>query len=505
VPLVLSRRRLAHALRSADAPGPRVAIIGAGLSGLGMAAQLTEAGVTDVTVYERAAGPGGTWRDNSYPGAACDVPSHLYSFSFARKSDWTRKFAEQPEILTYVDDVVERFGLAPLIQYGTEVTSAVYDEDDVEWVLTTGGGEEHRADVLVAATGQLSNPAIPDIEGADRFGGVAFHSARWDHGHDLSGRQVAVIGNGASAVQFVPPVAEQAGTVTVFQRSANYVGPKSDRVFSPRWQWAFDHLPGFERLYRWQIYWRFESRWLWFRRDSWSGRKVQDLFSKGIRAGLVSEKLPEASVLPDYPVGCKRVLISNDYYPTLMRPDVRVVTSPIERITETAVVTADGEEHPADTLIWGTGFQTTRFLGPVEVIGTGGVSLHREWKDGADAHLGITVAGFPNLFLLYGPNTNLGHNSILFMVERQIDYVLQCLARLAATGDTALDLRSDVQQASTADIDRRMEKTAWAASCSSWYKTATGRVTNNWPGFTVQYWSRTLRPRWSEYRTSRRA
>lgn len=477
-----------------------MAVIGAGLSGLGMAAQLKEAGVTDLVLFEKGEGPGGTWRDNSYPGAACDVPSHLYSFSFAHKPDWTRKFAEQPEILDYVEDLTDRYGLRPHIRFGTEVAGADYDEQRAEWTLRLGDGSTHVADVLVGATGQLSLPVIPDLPGLESFAGTSFHSARWDHEHDLTGEAVAVIGNGASAVQFVPPVAEQTGHLTLFQRSANFVGPKSDRPFSDGERRRFERFPSLSRLYRWSIYWRFEARFLWFRKDSTLGKRIGAMFDKGLRDAVVSDRLPEEAVIPDYPLGCKRVLISNDYYPALMRPNVRVVTEPITGIEPEAVVTADGERHHVDTLIWGTGFQATRFLAPVEIIGLGGVSLQREWKDGAEAHLGITVTGFPNLFLLYGPNTNLGHNSILFMVERQIDYVLQCLHHLVVTGETALELKPEVQEAGTKDIDRRMERTVWAAACRSWYKTATGRVTNNWPGFTVQYWKATLKPRFEDYR-----
>lgn len=497
--LTMHRRQLASAVRAHPERAPRVAIIGAGLSGLGMASQLKEAGVEDLVLFEKADGPGGTWRDNTYPGAACDVPSHLYSFSFAHKPDWSRKFAEQPEILGYVDELTERFGLGPHIRFGTEVVGAAFDEDAAEWTLTLGDGATHVADVLVAATGQLSRPSIPDVPGLETFEGTSFHSARWDHEHDLAGRSVAVVGTGASAIQFVPPVAEQAGSLTIFQRTPSYVAPKPDRPFTDQERRRFERIPLLSRLYRWSIYWRFEARFVMFRQDSRLGRRVKRMFDEGLQA-LVSDELPREAVIPDYPVGCKRLLISNDYYPALLRPNVRMVDEPVARIEPDAVVTDDGERHEVDTIIWGTGFQTTRFLAPVEVVGAGGMSLQREWKDGAEAHLGLTVAGFPNLFLLYGPNTNLGHNSILFMVERQIDYVLQCLRHLVTTGEAALELKPEVQQASIAEVDRRMSRTVWAAACSSWYKTATGRVTNNWPGFTVQYWRATLRPRFADYR-----
>ena len=489
------RRRLRRALAEPGARAPRVAIIGAGLSGLAMAMQLERAGQRDYTIFEKSDGVGGTWRDNTYPGAACDVPSHLYSFSFERKVDWTRKFAEQSEILDYAESCARRHGLDRHLRTSTEIVTAAFDDATGTWRLCTTDGETFEAEVVVAACGQLNRPHLPPIDGLGRFAGISFHSACWDHGVSLAGLDVAVVGNGASAIQFVPHVARQARTLTVYQRSANYVLPKPDRVFRPMERAAFEHVPLLDLLYRWSIYWRFESRWSFFRRDGRVAKLITALFAKQMRDKVVSEKLPAETVIPDYPLGCKRVLISNDYFQTLMLPHVEAVTSPITGIGSAAVTTADGRSRPADAIVFATGFESTRFLAPIEVTGRAGRSLADDWSGGAEAHLGITVPGYPNLFLLYGPNTNLGHNSILFMVERQVDYVLHCLAELATGSLDVVEVRAEAMARFRRDIERRAAATAWAGSCTSWYKTASGRITNNWIGPTVAYWRATLRPR----------
>lgn len=463
-----------------------------------MACRLRQAGIETFTIYEQAAGVGGTWRDNDYPGAACDVPSHLYSLSFAPKADWSRKFPAQPEILRYLEGVVDEFGLRPHLRFGAELTEARWDEEAACWHLAFADGTAADAEVLVAATGQLHRPAIPAIDGLDDFAGNAFHSARWDHDHDLTGERVGVIGIGASAIQFVPPVAEQAAHTTLFQRSSNYVAPKRDPEFATWVQLLFAILPEVQRLYRWSIWLRFEARWVVFRRGSRLARLMERAFRRQL-APLVSDDLPAEALLPDSPIGCRRILISSDWYPTLLRPDVEVVTERVARVEADAVVTEDGARHEVDTLIFGTGFTSTEFLGPIQVIGRDGVVLRDRWHDGAEAHLGITVAGFPNLFLLYGPNTNLGHNSIVFMLERQVAYALTWIRRLVEDRSTSIAVRPDVQAHSNAGVQRALAGSVWAEACSSWYKTASGKITNNWPGPTVQYWWRTALPRPREY------
>jgi cation diffusion facilitator CzcD-associated flavoprotein CzcO len=486
-------RRVQQAI-AGGAPSPRVAIIGAGAAGLCMAIRLRDAGIQTFTIYEKSDGVGGTWRDNTYPGAACDVPSHLYSFSFASKRDWSRKFAPQPEILGYFEELVERFELGPHLRFGTEITEAHYDDATGTWTLRTAGQEGEPdgtivADVVVSGLGQLNRPYIPDIPGLDRFvedGGTMFHSARWDHDHDLTGERVGVIGIGASAIQFVPPVARQAAHTTLFQRSSNYVGPRKDREYTPLERWIFEHVPCAQRLYRESIYWRFEARFNAMRRDSRIGRWWQGQFRKQLQP-LISERLTEEALLPDYPPGCKRILIADDWYPTLLRPDVEVVTAGVDRIEDGAVVTVDGTRHPVDTLIFGTGFRTTEFLSPLKITGRRGRDLNEVWADGARAYLGLSVPGFPNLFILYGPNTNLGHNSILFMIEQQVGYTLRLIEEMVLLGLRSVEVTEEAHSRFDTEVQTAAQQTVWAEGCHSWYKTEDGRITNNWTDHTTVY------------------
>jgi cation diffusion facilitator CzcD-associated flavoprotein CzcO len=513
--LDIGHRELAREVRRAQREGrptPRVAIVGGGLSGLATAVQLVRAGVRTFTVLEQSGGVGGTWRDNVYPGAACDVPSHLYSFSFAPKTDWSRRFAEQPEILGYAEGLVGRFGLGPHLRTGTTVTAATFDEGTATWRLDLEGGagaETLDADAVVFACGQLNRPHVPDVVGAATFAGPSWHSARWDHSVDLAGRRVAVVGSGASAIQFVPPVAAAAGSTTVFQRSPSYVGPKKDHPYTPATRRTLRRIGPLRTAYRWWIYWTLELRWVSFRRDGWAGRQLQELFRKGIRNDVVDERLPEHTVVPDYPIGCKRILISNDWYPALRRPDVTVVDSPVTRIEPDAVVTGDDVRHPADVLIWGTGFLTTAFLSHIPVTGIGARTLADAWSEGAHAYLGTAVPGFPNCYVLYGPNTNLGHNSILFMVERQLNLVLQALAAqtrsATGTAGAAVAVRPDAYLRDDRRTQRLLGRTVWAGNCTSWYKDAAGRITNNWPTWTVRYWRDTLRLRTDDFEVATRA
>lgn len=475
----------------ADATPPRVAIIGTGIGGLGMAIRLVQMGVDDVTLFEKADALGGTWRDNTYPGSGCDVPSHLYSLSFAPNPDWSRRFPEQAEILEHLERVADEFDVRRRIRFSTEVTAATFDEAAGSWTLALGTGETFTADVLVAATGQLNRPHVPAIPGLEDFAGTAFHSARWRHDVDLDGKDVAVIGIGASAIQFVPAIAERVGRMTLFQRSVNYVGPKPDGPISARTRDLLRRVAPLRLAYRASIWARFESRFVIFKQGSKVGEVGRKRFADGL-GQMVSDDLPADALVPDYPLGCRRILISNDWYPTLMRPDVEVVTAGVERIEPDAVV-AGGVRHPADVLVFGTGFKSTGFLEPIRVTGREGQVLGDVWADGAEAHLGITVAGFPNLFLLYGPNTNLGHNSIIFMLERQIGWILQAVRTLATERARWVDVRPEVQAASNDRLDRELARTVWAGDCHSWYKDAKGRITNNWSSYTWRYWQRTRR------------
>ena len=472
---------------------PRIVIIGAGAAGIAMGIQLVRAGYTKLTIVEKSTMVGGTWHDNRYPGSGCDVPSHLYCFSFDPNPDWHHKFARQPEIERYLAACVERHGLAPHLRLGTEIASARWEDANGRWHLRTTTGDELVADVVISGTGQLNRPYTPEIPGLEGFAGVTLHSARWDPALEIAGKDVVVVGTGASAVQIVPEVARVARSLTVLQRSPGYVIRRGDRAYRGFERWAFGSVPLMRRLYRAWFYWANEARFAALRQGSLMGRIVAWVALRYMRS-VVTDPAMRTSLTPAYPIGCKRILISDDWYQALVRPNVRVVTSPIERATADAVVTADGVVHPAQVVVFATGFQSTGFLAPIEITGRGGRSLAEAWRTGAEAHLGITVAGFPNLFLLYGPNTNLGHSSILFMIECQVRYVLRCLDAVQRRGARWLDVRPEVMARSNAALQSELAGSSWAAGCHNWYRTADGKQTNNWSGRTTGYWRRTRRP-----------
>jgi cation diffusion facilitator CzcD-associated flavoprotein CzcO len=469
---------------------PRIAIIGSGFSGLCLAIQLRKAGFEDFTIFEKADRVGGTWRDNTYPGAACDSPSFAYCFSFEQKTDWSRKWAPQPEILGYLEHCARKYDLLPRIRFGSEIAEAVFDAERCVWRLRTTRGEQSEAEILVAAVGQLNRPSRPEIPGLESFAGPSFHSARWDHGCELAGKDVAVIGNAASAIQFVPEIAPRVKSLLVFQRSANWMVPKLDRPFTDRERARFTRHPWLAKLYRWWIWASFELRWPVFRGNAFLSRQTERIASEHVRQSVRDPQLQQA-LIPDYPIGGKRILISDDYYAALQRENVRVVTQPIERVTHDGVVTRDGREHRADVLILATGFETTSFLAPMRIEGVRGESLAEAWKDGAQAYLGISVAGFPNLFLMYGPNTNLGHNSIVFMIECQTRYIIDCLRQMRERRLAAVDVSEDAMREFNARLQRELAGTVWARTDHSWYKTKSGLITNNWSGPTLRYWWRT--------------
>ena len=483
---------------------PTIAILGAGVSGLCMGIALKRAGFDAFTIYEKSDRLGGTWYENSYPGAGCDVPSHLYCFSFEPNPDWSRKFSLQPEIQRYLHHCATKYGVLPHVRFGTEIAGARFDAAAGVWRIRTRAGEEIAATVLVSGTGQLNRPFVPAIPGLDDFQGVRFHSARWRHDQDLRGKRVAVIGNGASAVQFIPPVAAVAKRVNVFQRTANWVIPRNDRAYRGVEKALFRYVPMLLKLYRWLIYLQLEVRFFAFFKGSWLGGRIQQAATEYLHS-LIADPALREKLTPDYPVGCKRILISDDYYQALARPNVDVVTSPITRVTRDGVVTADGVHHPADTLILATGFQATSFLAPMQIEGLGGKKLEEVWRGGAEAHLGLTVAGFPNFFMMYGPNTNLGHNSIIFMIECQVNYAVRCIQELSRKGLAYLDVKPEAMRTYNEGVQAELAKSAWAAGCKSWYKTASGKVTNNWSNFTVAYWWRTRRPDFSQFKAVSRA
>ena len=465
----------------------QIAILGAGMGGLGMAAKLRRAGIDSFVILEKASDVGGTWRDNHYPGSGCDVPSHLYSFSFEPKLDWSRKFAKQPEIHDYQLQLTKKYGLRPFIHFNTEVTECHFDEATGLWNLVTATGEKFTANLVVSALGQLNRPAYPKIDGMESFKGTTFHSARWNHDYDLSGKNVCVIGNGASAIQFVPEIVDKVKKLTIFQRSANWVVPKADRPYTDFEQRMFKSFPFLVKLHRWMIYLGLERNFLAFKQGSLFSKLFEKAGRKELEKYVADPKLREI-LTPDYPAGCKRVLISNDWYPAITKPNCETVISPIERITEEGVVTKDGVTHPADAIIYSTGFESTHFLAPMKVTGLNGVDINDAWRDGAEAHRGVAVAGFPNFFMLYGPNTNLGHNSIIFMLECQINYILQAVETLKNPRLRWLDVRPIAEKEFNKELQRDMQSTVWAAGCSSWYKNEAGKVTNNWSSYTAKYW-----------------
>ncbi len=467
-----------------------IAIIGAGLGGIGMGIRLKDEGRDDFVLLEKTGRVGGTWRDNTYPGAACDVQSHLYWFSFDDQPDWSRVYPLQAEILANIERLVDRHGLLPHIRFNAELASAHWDDAASLWRLSLKDGRELTANTVITAWGQLNRPSTHGIEGVEDFRGDWFHSARWNHDVTLEGRRVASIGNGPSAAQFIPEVAAVAGHLTVFQRSPNYVVPRLDRPYTDEERQFFLDDPA--RLY--------ESREGYYQEhETWHGAMRQGT-PTAAEFGRVAREHLEAQVAdpalrerlwPSYPVGCKRLVISDDFLPAMARPNVTLVTDRIERIEETGVRTVDGVLHEVDAIVYGTGFDTLQFLGAGDVVGRGGRSLRETWRDIPEAYLGMAVAGFPNFFMLYGPNTNLGHNSILLMLEAQYGYVLQAIQAIDDNEGRPLDVRPDALAAFNQRLQDDLRGSSWAGSCLSWYKTADNRITNNWSGSVEDYKART--------------
>ena len=474
---------------SDTAKRPSVLIVGTGFGGIGTAIELKRAGFTDFTLLERAEEPGGVWRDNTYPGAACDIPSPLYSFSYEPNPHWPRRYSEQPDIHAYLRRVIAKYGLEPHIRYGAEVTSAAFDEDSATWRVETSDGDTLTADVFVPAVGQLSRPVLPDIPGRDSFAGPAFHSARWDHGADLRGKRVAVIGTGASAIQFVPEIRKHAEHVTVFQRTPPYILAKNDTGYRAWQRRLFERLPATQLFGRLRIFLLAEYATYAMTRHPLLAKPFE-LRTAQLRRRHIKDPALRAKLKPDYPLGCKRILFTNDYLPALAAPNVDVETAKISEITANGVRTGDGVEHEADVLVYGTGFAAKDFLGKIKVLGLGGRSLAETWSGGARAYLGIAVPGFPNMFCVYGPNTNLGAGSIIYMIERQARYIRQAVELLARPGVSYMDVHEEVEARYDAEIQGRLGGTVWSA-CESWYRREDGRVTTNWPGLVSEYDRRT--------------
>lgn len=471
---------------------PFVLIVGSGFAGLGMAIRLKQSGIDDFVVLEQAGEVGGTWRDNHYPGAACDVQSHLYSFSFEPWPEWTREFAHQREILAYLRHCADKYGVRPHIRFNTKVTGARFDERTGLWEVTAGDGAPIQARVLIPGCGPLSKPQLPDIPGLASFQGKTFHSARWDDTFSLEGKDVAVIGTGASAVQIVPEIAPRVRRLSVFQRTAPWLLPKPDGPI-PSWKRAlFRRAPLAQKLARRRIYWTRELLAVGFVVEPGVMRLVERVGRRFLRKHVGDPAL-RARLTPEYTMGCKRILPTNDYLPALQRANVEVVTQGIAQVRAHSILTQDGQERRLDALILATGFEAAEAAAPFDVRGRGGLSLDAAWREGAEAYLGTTVTGFPNLFLLVGPNTGLGHSSMVFIIESQLAYVLSAIERMRALQLRSVEVRPEVQAAYNARLQARLAKTVWATGCRSWYLTRTGKNTTVWPGFTVEYRWRTRR------------
>ncbi|GAA2802107.1 flavin-containing monooxygenase [Crossiella cryophila] len=463
-----------------------VAVIGTGFAGLAMAIRMKQRGITDFVLLERAQEVGGTWRDNTYPGAACDVPSHLYSFSFAPNPDWTRSFSPQPEIWRYLRRTARDQGVYPHIRFGHDVERADWDEQRGRWIVRTTQGV-FAAKVLVSGMGPLCEPQLPDIKGLDTFQGNAFHSARWDHEHDFAGKRVAVIGTGASAIQFVPQIQPKVAELHLFQRTAPWVMPRRDRPITAIERTLFRAFPPLQRLVRAAIYWGRETYVIGFTRQP-KMLRMGERFAKKNLFRAVKDRELRKKLLPTFAMGCKRILISNDYYPALAQSNVDVVTDRITEVRANSVVTADGTERPVDTIIYGTGFHATDPPAMEKVYGKGGVRLGEAWKEGMEAYKGTTIAGFPNLFMLVGPNTGLGHNSIVFMIESQVNYVMDALKVLGREEVVDIDPRVDRVHKFNERVQKQMKGTVWlTGGCESWYLDPKGRNTTLWPTFTWTY------------------
>ena len=480
-----------------DAPHLRVAIIGSGFAGIGTAVRLQQDGTENFLLFERAADLGGTWRDNSYPGCACDVPSHLYSFSFAPNPRWTHTYSRQQEIWQYLRDVADRYAVTPKIRYGHEVLAATWEDAAQRWRVETTKGT-WTADVLVSGAGALSEPSVPPLPGLETFAGTAFHSAQWDHEHDLGGRDVAVVGTGASAIQIVPELQKQARRLVVFQRTPPWIVPRRDRPLRPWEHRLYSALPPAQRGVRalvWAVRELFLSPFLQPR----AGGRNERLAQRHLAAQVRDPEL-RAKLTPSYRMGCKRVLLSNDYYPALQQPNVELVTERIREIRPHAIVTDDGVEHEVDTIVLATGFKVTELPISERIRGRDGRTLAETWRGSPKAHLGTTVAGFPNLFILLGPNTGLGHTSVVFMIEAQIEHVRAALKAMRRAGARTVEPRPEAQEAFVAAIDAKMQSTVWlAGGCSSWYVDKTGRVSTIWPDYTLPFKRRLAKFDPSEY------
>ncbi|MPZ62069.1 MAG: NAD(P)-binding protein [Propionibacteriales bacterium] len=479
-------------------PDTRIAIIGSGFAGLGIAIRLKQAGIDDFVILERADDLGGTWRDNTYPGCRCDVPSHLYSFSFAVNPDWSETYSAQPEIWDYLRRVAKEYDVLPHIRYGEDVQSARWDEREQLWCLKSTGGEL-TAQICVSAVGALADPRLPDIERMSEFEGEAFHSAAWNNDFDLTGKRVAVVGTGASAIQIVPRIQPRVERLYLCQRTPAWVLPHTNRRITKLERWLYRTLPPAQRLNRTQIYWGREWLVLGLAHNTNVLKPIQFLARRQIERQVRDPEL-RSKLMPNFTIGCKRIMLANDYYPALTKPNTEVLTGGVKELRKKSLVMADGTEREIDAIVFATGFHVTDMPIGSRVRGVGGRTLDDVWQGSPRAYLGSTVSGFPNGFFLLGPNTGLGHTSVVFMIEAQIDYVLQCIAAMDRNGWRTIDVRPEVEEAYNEEVQRKMKGTVWTAGgCHSWYLDGNGRNSTLWPRSTWRFRLQTRRFRPEEY------
>jgi cation diffusion facilitator CzcD-associated flavoprotein CzcO len=469
-----------------------VLIVGAGFSGLCMAIKLRKERRESFLIIEKGDDIGGTWNENRYPGCACDVPSHLYCFSFDLNPEWNRMYAGQMEIWEYLKSCANRYGLLPHIRLKTRLRGATWDEAKGVWHVLAGEGMTIDARVLISGIGALHVPSYPELPGIARFAGPSFHSATWAQDVKLEGKNIAVIGTGASAIQFVPQIAPLAGKLYLFQRTPAWIVPKPDPSIGEKWKRRFRRIPGVMWTFRKFLFWQHEIRVLAFLGNRWMRNSLETIARDHLKAQVKNPKL-RAALAPSYALGCKRVLFSNDFYPTLEKPNVELVTDRIVEVRERSIVTQDGTERPVDVLIHGTGFRVTEPMIGIQLVGRGGVEIHDAWRERMSAFLGVTVSGFPNFFILLGPNTGLGHNSVVLMIEAQVHYVMSCLRLMRRRGRKVMHLRPDSQERFVNQIVQRLSRTVWqTGGCRSWYQDRkTGENTTLWPGSVVDYMRRT--------------
>lgn len=485
---------------SLNTPHARIAIIGAGFGGLAMAIRLLESNIQDFIILEKASEIGGTWRENQYPGAACDVQSHLYSLSFSPKTDWSKRYAEAPEIYQYMQTLTTQHQLQSYIRFNTEVSSARYLENKCIWELKLNQTEILTAQFVIFASGPLHVPQIPYIAGIEKFTGKVFHSSQWDHNYDLNNKNVASIGTGGSAIQYIPEIAEKVKQLYVLQRTAAWVIPRDERRYLPLEKTLFKRFDWFRKIHRARLYWTNESRVVPIMKPQvmkYAQKLAEAYIRHQVKDSATAEKL-----VPNYIMGCKRILVSNKYYPSFNRKNVELVTDDILELTEDSIITQDGKKRAIDCLIYGTGFVTNPriYLKSFSCTGLNHVELTEAWKNGAESYYGISTKGFPNLFQLLGPNTVLGHNSVIFMIESQVNYILQLIEMTQKTQSQAIVVKADTQDQFNQHLQSQFTNTIWQSGCVSWYQQEDGTNFSLWPTYTWKYWLKTRKVNPADYR-----